>query len=121
MKKIDFDLWEAKYKPISNPNHPEKVIEFERKEVQSYDNSRIWSLIQGDFEETIITGYHIVNVIHFYVTEVPHDFKKIEVPVWTDQDEKERLIELILPQCNLTEQELNSMTLYDLFELENKL
>ena len=121
MEKMDYEVWEAKYKPVSNQNYKENVIEFDRHEVQGFDNSRVWSLVHGDFEETIITGYHLVNVVHFYVTVVAHDFSEVEVPFWTEEDERERLAGLLLPRGDLTEEELNSMPIDDLFELEDRL
>lgn len=120
MEKLSYDEWEDKYKPIQNTNHSCEMIDFTRKEIQGHDFSFVWSLVHGDFEETIIPGYHIVNVVHFYVTELSHMNAEIEVPFWTEEDEKERLRELIRCYETVSEQELESLSIDDLFSLENK-
>jgi hypothetical protein len=75
--------WESKYKPIKNPfsEDPDDIffetygeeLEF----VLKADNKYIWTNLQGDMSDLICAGYHLVNRIGYYITEVP----------WTNEDD----------------------------------
>jgi dephospho-CoA kinase len=83
--------------------------------------SSVWSRVQGDIEEEIVTGYHVVNVDCFYMTEVPHNFEYIVVVVWTEADERERLVEIISHASDYKEEDLKLMSLNALLALESSL
>ena len=80
--------WNAfaeKYKPEYNNingntdeyNHAFETYGAEVDYVKSKDNNHIWTRVQAEFADIIVAGYHLVNRIEYYVTEVP----------WTDEDE----------------------------------
>jgi hypothetical protein len=76
--------WEAKFKPIKNhfrdPQHEEIAFETYGEEVafvQAQDPRYVWTNIQGDYSDLIVAGYHYVNRLQYYITEIP----------WEDEDE----------------------------------
>lgn len=80
--------WNAfleKYKPEYNHingdtdeyNHAFETYGAEVEYVKSKPNNHIWTRVQGDMSDIIVTGYHLVNRLEYYVTEVP----------WTNEDE----------------------------------
>lgn len=72
-----FMEWSDKFKPI--PNHfrndpDEEMFETYGEEVDfvvKYDPKHIWTWIQGDMSDLIVAGYHYVNRLGYYITEVP--------------------------------------------------
>lgn len=113
MEKIDIDTWKERYKPNMDEKDPDCFKEYYRHEINNLnDMSHVWAHIQGDIEEQIITGYHLVNVDCFYITELPHNFANVEVDLWTEEDEKERLIDIILHIGDMEEEDnLKSLSL----------
>lgn len=78
------DEWEAKYKPIKNPNNDwageYSAFETFSPEVDfvwSKPDNLVWTEIDGDEGNYIIAGKHLVNRIQYYVCDVP----------WTDENE----------------------------------
>jgi hypothetical protein len=69
--------WEEKFKPILNhftndPDH--NMFETYGEEVEfvcKQDNKYVWTWIQGDMSDLIVAGYHYVNRLGYYITEVP--------------------------------------------------
>lgn len=45
---------------------------------KSIEDQYIWTVIDGDREQVIVTGLHFVNRICYLVTELPHDNKDLE-------------------------------------------
>jgi hypothetical protein len=41
--------------------------------VTKADNKHVWTWIQGDMSDLIVAGYHYVNRLGYYITEVPWD------------------------------------------------
>jgi hypothetical protein len=41
--------------------------------VCTQDNKYVWTWIQGDMSDLIVAGYHYVNRLGYYITEVPWD------------------------------------------------
>lgn len=77
-----WDTWAEKYKPIPNKfsKQPDELmyetygeeVEF----VQKADNRYIWTYVDSDMCSLLLAGYHYVNRLGYYITEVP----------WTDED-----------------------------------
>jgi hypothetical protein len=69
--------WEEKFKPIKNHlrNDPdETMFETYGEEVEfvaNYDNKYVWTYLQGDMSDLICAGYHYVNRLGYYISEVP--------------------------------------------------
>ena len=80
-----WNAFEEKYKPEYNHingnadeyNHSFETYGAELEYVKSKDDKHIWTRVQGDMSDLIVAGYHLVNRLEYYVTEVP----------WTDEDE----------------------------------
>lgn len=78
--EMDFDEWCATYKPIKN--HIDKDSSFNGEMFETYgeelefvkaaDEDRIWMYGDGDDGGSYIwNGWHIVNRIGYFITEVP--------------------------------------------------
>jgi hypothetical protein len=39
--------------------------------VQSQDPRYVWTNVQGDMSDLIVAGYHYVNRLSYYITEIP--------------------------------------------------
>lgn len=97
--QIDYFDWMEQYKPMLDPSQPDPRpldvdprlgfdIETFHKAVQE---NRVWTLVDGDGEEehnehgepidytTILTGFHRVNRLEHYITEVPWTSENFEV------------------------------------------
>jgi hypothetical protein len=80
---LGWDKWEDKFKPIHNhfSNDPDQnMFETYGEEVEfviKQDPKYIWTWIQGDMSDLIVAGYHYVNRLGYYITEVP----------WEDEDD----------------------------------
>jgi len=78
-----WDKWAEKFKPIHNhfSNDPDQdMFETYGEEVDyvtKADNKYVWTWIQGDMSDLIVAGYHYVNRLGYYITEVP----------WEDEDD----------------------------------
>ena len=76
---LGWDKWEDKFKPIHNhfSNDPDQnMFETYGEEVDyvtKADNKYVWTWIQGDMSDLIVAGYHYVNRLGYYITEVPWD------------------------------------------------
>lgn len=90
-KEISEDEWFEKYKPIKNSidtnasfdGHMFETYGDELEFVKSQDPNRIWTYGDGDNGSTFIwSGYHIVNRIGYFITEVPFENDdEIQVPI----------------------------------------
>ena len=78
-----WDSWADKFKPIKNHlviDPDEKMFETYGDEVEfvvNYDPKYVWTNLQGDESDLICAGYHFVNRLGYYITEVP----------WEDEDD----------------------------------
>jgi hypothetical protein len=84
---MTYDYWEANFKPIKNSLVKYDQLHFETygeeaEFVQKADNKYIWTEVDGDEGTYIISGYHWVNRIHYYITEKPWEDEMTEVPTW---------------------------------------
>ena len=95
----ELDLWDAKYKP--QDNHFDGADKFETygrdldyvRSVHDTDPRRVWTLVDGDDGNLyIVDGFHLVNRINYFVTELPFEGKFLEVPycIFDEQDEEEQ-------------------------------
>lgn len=89
--------WDYKYKPMKNhitKNDDDKFetygeeLEFVRSILKTEPN-RVWTLIEGDQGLWITNGYHFVNRLNYFITEVPHEGADVEVPYYIFDEEEE--------------------------------
>jgi len=80
MNDMTNEQWEAIYKPITNPITNDglsfETYGDELEYVRSHDEHNVWTEMDGDNGVYIVNGYHIVNRIQYYVTDV----------AWRDED-----------------------------------
>jgi hypothetical protein len=94
-----WDKWEEKFKPIKNHlvNDPDQqMFETYGKEVEyvaNYDPKYVWTYLQGDMSDLVVAGYHYVNRLGYYITEVP----------WEDEDDYALLS--VQEECECYEEE----------------
>ncbi len=84
---MTYDYWVDNFKPIKNTLTNGEDIHFETYDkeyeyVKSVDPKYIWTEVDGDAGTYIISGYHFVNRIHYYITENPWTDEMTEVPTW---------------------------------------
>jgi hypothetical protein len=96
----ELDAWEAKYKPIKNQFTQKQEGEFVEDKFETYgeelefvraqDPRCVWTLVDGDDGNLyIVDGYHLVNRVNYFVTEVPFKGKFLEVPYYIFDEEEE--------------------------------
>jgi hypothetical protein len=95
----ELDAWEAKYKPIKNQFTQKQEGEFVEDKFETYgeelefvraqDPRCVWTLVDGDDGNLyIVDGYHFVNRVNYFVTEVPFEGEFLEVPYYIFDDEE---------------------------------
>lgn len=95
---MDFDEWYEKYKPIKN----HLARDEDRDYFETYDlelgyvlgiadtnPSRVWTYVDGDGGTYVVDGYHLVNRIYYFITEVPYEGDGLEVCVSSDEPYEE--------------------------------
>jgi hypothetical protein len=92
MSRITIDEWCDTYKPISNPNNDwgGEYSAFETFTpdvtfVSSHPDNVIWTEIDSGEGISIVSGYHLVNRIQYYITEKPWT-EDTEVPISIDKE-----------------------------------
>ena len=73
-----WDEWAAKYKPVGAEDN--QMLETYGADLQTVLGTHpkyVWTWMQGDMSDIISAGYHLVNRIGYYITEVP----------WTNEDD----------------------------------
>ena len=95
-KRIAYDEWWETYKPIKNEHSIDSdysgITAFETygaelEFVRSQPENTIWTEMDGDNGVYIASGYHFVNRIQYYITEVPYDPEhSYEIPVCLYKD-----------------------------------
>ena len=84
LKKHDVDFWEEKYKPIQNrlvDNGSWNGTLFETygaelnyiRELATDNSKKVWTLLETDGKQYVVAGYHFVNRLGYFVTEVEAD------------------------------------------------
>jgi hypothetical protein len=80
--EMDYDEWVAKYKPIMNNMREKEQTEMfetygEEKAyvhgVKRFNPNHVWTLIEGDEGLWITSGYHFVNRVNYFITEIPFE------------------------------------------------
>lgn len=82
--EIDDTEWEDTFHPINNPLDSNascggQMFETYGEEldyvleVANSEPRRVWTYVDGDKEPIIISGYHVVNRIGYFITEVAWD------------------------------------------------
>lgn len=87
---MTYDYWVENFQPVVNTiveDHGEDTIYFETygdevEFVKAQDNHNIWTEVDGDSGTYIISGYHFVNRVQYYVTEKPWTDEYTEIPTW---------------------------------------
>lgn len=89
----ELDAWEAKYKPVRNQFEDNDKFETYGEElefVRAQDPRCVWTLVDGDDGNLyIVDGYHFVNRVNYFVTEVPFEGEFLEVPYYIFDEESE--------------------------------
>lgn len=86
-KFMTYDYWVDNFKPIKNSLVKYDQLHFETygdevEFVAKQDPNTIWTEVDGDSGTYIVSGFHYVNRISYYVTEVPWTDEYTEVPTW---------------------------------------
>ncbi len=98
---MTYEQWWDTYKPVQNhltqaafDGAMFETYGEELEHVRNQDSSKIWTLVDGDDNNLYVSsGYHLVNRIGYFITEVPLDGNGfLEVPVY-DEDELEEMEE----------------------------
>jgi hypothetical protein len=85
-----YKAWVDTFKPVANPLRNQKdflEIGFETygdevEHVRLQDPNHVWTEVDGDDGTYIVSGYHYVNRIQYFVTENPWTDDMTEVPAW---------------------------------------
>jgi hypothetical protein len=90
MIRLPYDEWFDKYQPILNEITGDEQYQFETygdelQYVLQQDDKHIWTEMDGDEGVSIVSGYHLVNRIQYYITVKPWD-DLIEIPVSIDKE-----------------------------------
>jgi len=97
-KFYTYDAWVETFKPIKNniTNGADYHFETYGEEyefVKAQDPNTIWTEVDGEEGTYIVSGWHYVNRIHYYITEEKWDDEFTEVPSW------------VYRRCDCTEEE----------------
>lgn len=92
---MKYEEWEATFKPIKNHfcdaaygGTMFKTFGDEEKFVREADQNKVWTLIEVDGMIVIGSGFHFVNRIGHFITEVPF-VEDMDIDVWTEEDEED--------------------------------
>lgn len=90
MSKIyTYDAWVRDFQPMANHlRNQDHGLELsyetygdEDEYVRLQDNNNVWTEVDGDAGCYIVSGYHWVNRIQYYITNKPWS-EDVEVPTW---------------------------------------
>jgi hypothetical protein len=95
-KKITYDEFLDTYKPITNKTTNNVTFETYGDDlafVLSQPDDTIWTELEGDEGIYIVNGYHFVNRLNYYITEVklPID-KSVEVVIQLDRETEDGIV-----------------------------
>jgi len=85
------DAWVREFQPMVNPNNnwgegatysSWETYGDDDEYVRQQDNNFIWTEVDGENGCYIISGYHWVNRIHYFITNKPWTDEWTEVPTW---------------------------------------
>jgi hypothetical protein len=88
--RLPYDEWFDKYQPIINEIAGDEQYQFETygdelQYVLQQDDKHIWTEMDGDQGVSIVSGYHLVNRIQYYITVKPWT-EDTEIPVSIDKE-----------------------------------
>nr|BAR35665.1 hypothetical protein [uncultured Mediterranean phage uvMED] len=85
---LSFEEWEKKYKPIEKSEgniffdtHCKKDLKFIKEFQKKNSILNCWTLVDGDDEVYIDSGWRWINRMEYVITEIPRDSKDILVQV----------------------------------------
>ena len=79
---MTFEEWVEKYKPIKNwLRKDEDADTFETFGVEvgivlgvnRFNEKQVWTLVDGDEGMWVTNGYHFVNRVSYFITEIPYE------------------------------------------------
>lgn len=73
-REMTWQEWVQQYKPEVDSDDSPRMFETygeDVEEVIKHDNNLIWTYLEGDSGSVITQGYHYVNRLGYYITEVP--------------------------------------------------
>lgn len=85
MRRTEFELWLATFKPQKNPINPRANMDgclletygaelAHVKAVLAAEPDRVWTIVEGDNGKWYVSqGYHYVNRVGYLISEVPYD------------------------------------------------
>lgn len=79
METILFKDWVDKYRPDTSPDGVRHQYEPGSFMVGLMPHSRVWTLLEIDGTRFILPGFHMVNRVSYYLTDVPWANEHIEV------------------------------------------
>lgn len=90
MTRLPYDEWFEQYQPIINDIAGDEQYQFETygdelQYVLQQDDKHIWTEMDGDQGVSIVSGYHLVNRIQYYITVKPWT-EDIEIPVSIEKE-----------------------------------
>ena len=90
MTRLPYDEWFEQYQPIINDIAGDEQYQFETygdelHYVLQQDDKHVWTEMDGDQGVSIVSGYHLVNRIQYYITVKPWE-DLIEIPVSIDKE-----------------------------------
>lgn len=50
--------------------------------VKEYDEKYVWTEVDGDYGTYIVSGFHLVNRLQYFITEKPWEDSYTQVPTW---------------------------------------
>lgn len=77
--ELSYDAWRERFKPIQNPFDPNAdfhgclldISAIEKHHIVTADPQRLWTLIDGNGDEFIASGWHFIDRTGWFLTEVP--------------------------------------------------
>jgi hypothetical protein len=98
----ELDAWEAKYQPLKNHLNDDgfwendkfetygKELDFVVDVILNGDPRHVWTLVEGDDGNLyIVNGYHLVNRVNYFVTNLPFEGEFLEVPYYIFDEEED--------------------------------
>ena len=92
-KFYTYQSWVDTFQPIKNKISKyatDDLITFEtygeeHEYIKLQDDHNVWTEVDGDSGTYILSGYHYVNRIQYYITANPWDDEMTEVPSWMER------------------------------------
>ena len=73
VEDIDFEDWILEYQPIKDSYGDIRLFETYGEDVkvvkEAIPERKVWTLVSGDYGDSILSGWHFVNRVGYYITE----------------------------------------------------